>query len=206
MTKKEKFDFLKRKYETHKNEITSIYEVSGWLGKLAEFDVDWFADEWIRVLKEYRNEISTNKDAAHNIIMHVLYEAENAFRGSTCLDCRRWKPLCDKLKEDGTALEIIFSLSCDGLHGNKLFGCYVEQGDADTVDEVLGYIFSNPHFDNAFKSYDILYYYGTPFSPNKKAVSDVIEKHIKAIEDELIRDKCLERFMDSNQCYYDEED
>ncbi|WP_268892510.1 hypothetical protein [Porcincola intestinalis] len=40
MLKKEKFEFLKKKYETQKSEITTVYEVGGWLGKLAEFDVE----------------------------------------------------------------------------------------------------------------------------------------------------------------------
>lgn len=207
MTKKEKFEILKNRYESNKQYILENNKVGEYLGKIAEFDVDWFCDEFISLLKEYREEIASSRIYANKIIFNSLFHAESRKfnANSSYYRCRKWKPLCDKLEKDDLAIKILFGESNSDLStANEIVGYYLEEGNIEMVDKIFGYMFSNPNSKPHAEKYGHIYYLGEKTMPNRKEMSNIIESHIRTIENVEDRNNCMDLFLDSDQCFLED--
>lgn len=192
-------DALLEKYvRVSGNFLANQAEATPILVQIAQADPMAFAIEWKKLVKEYRNEIATKPLYAYRIIGGLLYKVGEACEKHTG-DIRYWRSIYKNMLDDTEVNEIVFKECCAEMScESKLINCIFADGNTELLDEVIGYIFNNQNRkDETFSQvYRNFYYYECEDTSKKKAVSDIMEKYIKTIEDSEERNKCLGMFFE----------
>lgn len=193
MTKQEKMEFLKSRFEEIKNGNPNDDEIENILNEIAKENVKLFFELWTELIFTNRERIKVDEDMTYWTIQSPLVNISwwcEKYIG----DSKWWKENYTLLLSNEEINKIIFQEACGKFVGAHLIRACILDGNYEMLQNLLEYVKKNEYRKRDFvQSYDEFHFVWSQI--NKKKISDVVEDFIKCAPTQEAYKKCMSMFL-----------